>query len=45
MPEKLIYVSEQNFIEAEQNKIDNADKNWINDINEQYKAATHPKVE
>jgi hypothetical protein len=32
------------LVEADLNRNETADKNWVNDINEQYNKAIHPKV-
>ena len=44
MPEKLIYITEQNLRDAEKNRNATVDTNWLNDLNDLYNKTRHPNV-
>ena len=43
MPEKLIYITEQNLRDAEKNRNATVDTDWLKDLNHLYNN-THPNV-
>lgn len=45
MPEKLIYITDQNLKDAEKNRNATVDKNWLNDLNDLYNSTHHPNVQ